>query len=151
MIVDRRLLPHIDFPLLAAVATLALIGLATVYTATMNPITGQPGHEFWTQVYALPIGFCALLVCLVIDYRTLTQRSFFIYGALLVGLVAVMYFGVVLAEHSEHGYFAAPIARFVLETYFAKQAGEPLPPLPQDSLPQFFVPPARTASGVGGQ
>ena len=60
--------------------------------------------------------------------------------------------GVVLAEHAEHGYFAAPIARFVLETYFAKQAGEPLPPLPVGSLPQFWVPPARAAvSGVGGQ
>jgi penicillin-binding protein 2 len=60
--------------------------------------------------------------------------------------------GVVLAEHAEHGYFAAPIARFVLETYFAKQAGEPLPPLPTDSLPQFWVPPARAiTSGVGGQ
>jgi penicillin-binding protein 2 len=61
--------------------------------------------------------------------------------------------GVVLAEHAEHGYFAAPIARFVLETYFAKQAGEPLPPLPQGSLPQFWVPPARaiTTTGAGGQ
>ena len=60
--------------------------------------------------------------------------------------------GVVLAEHAEHGYFAAPIARFVLETYFAKQAGEPLPPLPQDSLPQFWTPPSRAiTSGVGGQ
>jgi len=62
--------------------------------------------------------------------------------------------GVVLAEHSEHGYFAAPIARFVLETYFAKQAGEPLPPLPQDALPPFWVPPARaitTPTGAGGQ
>jgi penicillin-binding protein 2 len=62
--------------------------------------------------------------------------------------------GVVLAEHAEHGYFAAPIARFVLETYFAKQAGEPLPPLPVDSLPQFWTPPARAGSalsGVGGQ
>ena len=61
--------------------------------------------------------------------------------------------GVVLAEHAEHGYYAAPIARFVLETYFAKQAGEPLPPLPIDSLPQFWVAPARaiTTTGVGGQ
>ena len=95
MIVDRRLLPHLDFPLLGAVIALAMIGLTTVYTATMDPITRQPGHEFWTQVYALPIGFTALLVCLVIDYRSLTQRSLILYGALLIGLVAVMYFGVV--------------------------------------------------------
>jgi penicillin-binding protein 2 len=37
--------------------------------------------------------------------------------------------GVVFAEHGEHGYLAAPIARHVIETYFAKQEGRPLPSL----------------------
>ena len=46
--------------------------------------------------------------------------------------------GVVLAEHSEHGYLAAPIAKHVMETYFAKQEGLPLPRV------QF---PAEAASG----
>jgi penicillin-binding protein 2 len=41
--------------------------------------------------------------------------------------------GVVLAEHSEHGYLAAPIARHVMQTYLAKKAGQPLPDLPQPS------------------
>ncbi len=41
--------------------------------------------------------------------------------------------GVVFAEHGEHGASAAPIARHVLETYFAKRDGLPLP---------VFVPPA---------
>ncbi len=35
--------------------------------------------------------------------------------------------GVVLAEHSEHGYLAAPIGKHVMDTYFAKQEGRPLP------------------------
>lgn len=35
--------------------------------------------------------------------------------------------GVVFAEHSEHGYLAAPIARHVMETYFAGKEGRPLP------------------------
>jgi penicillin-binding protein 2 len=35
--------------------------------------------------------------------------------------------GVVFTEHSEHGYLSAPIAKHVLETYFAKQEGRPLP------------------------
>ena len=40
--------------------------------------------------------------------------------------------GVVLAEHGGHGgTSAAPIARHVLETFFAKQEGRPLPDLPQ--------------------
>jgi rod shape determining protein RodA len=46
-------------------------------------------------VYALPVGLAALGICLVIDYRTLTQRSLLIYVALLAALVYVLYFGVV--------------------------------------------------------
>ena len=41
--------------------------------------------------------------------------------------------GVVFAEHSEHGYLAAPIAKHIMETYFAKQEGRPLPQLPLPS------------------
>ena len=35
--------------------------------------------------------------------------------------------GVIFAEHSEHGYLAAPIARHVIETYYAEKEGRPLP------------------------
>ena len=38
--------------------------------------------------------------------------------------------GVVFGEHAEHGYLAAPIARHVIETYFAKREGRELPTLP---------------------
>ena len=43
--------------------------------------------------------------------------------------------GVVLAEHSEHGYLAAPIAKHVMETYFAKQEGLPLPRVQLPAMP----------------
>ncbi len=43
--------------------------------------------------------------------------------------------GVVFAEHSEHGYLAAPIARHLMETFFAKAEGEPLPPPPTPAQP----------------
>ena len=39
--------------------------------------------------------------------------------------------GVVFVEHSGHGgTWAAPIAKHVIETFFAKQEGKPLPPPP---------------------
>ena len=38
--------------------------------------------------------------------------------------------GVIFAEHAEHGYLGAPIAKFAMETYFAKKAGRPLSTLP---------------------
>ena len=54
--------------------------------------------------------------------------------------------GVVFAEHSEHGYLAAPIARHVMETFFAKQEGRELPTLPLPSRP----PAVTTVTTAGG-
>ncbi len=96
MIVDRRVVPHLDWTLLAAVTTLAVIGLATIYSVTWNITAETPGSEFWRQMYAVPVGFVALAVCLLIDYRTLAQRSALIYIALIVALIAVLFFGVVV-------------------------------------------------------
>ena len=59
--------------------------------------------------------------------------------------------GVVFTENSEHGYLGAPIAKHVLETYFAKKEGRPLPVLDAPKAPPA---PARAvaeaAPGNGG-
>ena len=43
--------------------------------------------------------------------------------------------GVVFAEHGEHGYLAAPIARHVMDTFFAKEEGRALPTSPLPAMP----------------
>ncbi|MPY87161.1 MAG: penicillin-binding protein 2 [Luteitalea sp.] len=50
--------------------------------------------------------------------------------------------GVVFAEHSEHGYLAAPIAKYMMQVFFAKQERRPLPTLPPT--------PALVADGATG-
>lgn len=95
MIVDRRLVPYVDWPLVGAVIALCLLGVLTVYSVTWNTAAGAPGREFWIQVYALPVGLVALVVFMLIDYRTLTDRSLIFYGLLVVALIAVWQFGVV--------------------------------------------------------
>jgi penicillin-binding protein 2 len=53
--------------------------------------------------------------------------------------------GVVFGEHNEHGYISAPIAKYVMETYFAKKEGKPLPKLampPPDPNIESEEPPA---------
>jgi cell division protein FtsW (lipid II flippase) len=87
VIVERRLSAHLDWPLILAVIALTLVGLATIYSVTWNFRANQPGSEFWTQVYALPIGLVAMTACLLIDYRTLAQRSLFLYTALVPALL----------------------------------------------------------------
>jgi rod shape determining protein RodA len=85
----RRLSAHLDWPLLGAVVALALIGLATIYSVTWDFQRDQPGPQFWSQLYALPVGLAALAAALVIDYRTLAQRSLVFYGLLVAALLYV--------------------------------------------------------------
>jgi penicillin-binding protein 2 len=60
--------------------------------------------------------------------------------------------GVIFAEHSEHGYLAAPIARHIIETYYARKEGRPLPVMPAvPGTPGFSAaPPAAPARPVAG-
>ncbi len=39
--------------------------------------------------------------------------------------------GVIFAEHAEHGYLGAPIAKHIIATYYAKQEGQPLAGVPR--------------------
>ncbi|MCX6538561.1 MAG: penicillin-binding protein 2 [Acidobacteria bacterium] len=55
--------------------------------------------------------------------------------------------GVVFAEHAGHGSNAAPLARHIIETYFAKKAGRPLPVLAPPEPPPIKA----AAPGVAGQ
>ena len=52
--------------------------------------------------------------------------------------------GVVFGEHAEHGYLTAPIARHVIETYFAKREGRELPTL---SIPSSV---SSVSENIGG-
>jgi rod shape determining protein RodA len=93
LIPDRGLLKHVDWRLVSAVIALALIGVATVYSVTWDVRAGRPGREFWSQLYALPVALVAMVVCMSVDYRSLAQRSPFIYGGLILLLLAVAFFG----------------------------------------------------------
>ena len=43
--------------------------------------------------------------------------------------------GVIFGEHNQHGYLGAPIAKHVIETYFAKKEGLPMPVLAPKPAP----------------
>jgi penicillin-binding protein 2 len=62
--------------------------------------------------------------------------------------------GVIFAEHAEHGYYGATVARHILETYFAQRDGLPLPTVVPPQAPPAPAPPVRTATAtttpVGG-
>src|SRR5687768_18562152 len=85
---ERRLYHHIDWVLIGAVLALCAIGLAMIYSST-----GGAGRVYWTQIYALGLGLVAMGVCLSIDYRSLADKSHWIYLAMMLGLLAVLFFG----------------------------------------------------------
>ena len=92
---ERRLVSHLDWLLVAAVLALSAVGLAMIYSTTYDVIRGRVGPQFVTQGYALGLGLLAMVICLVVDYRQLAERSLLIYAALALTLVYVLVFGVV--------------------------------------------------------
>jgi penicillin-binding protein 2 len=56
--------------------------------------------------------------------------------------------GVIFAEHSEHGYLAAPIAKHIIETYYAEKEGRPLPVFPNPNAPKPQVPARAVATAA---
>jgi len=88
---ERRLYHHLDWLLFGAMLILCCIGVAMIYSTTglTNPRLAT------TQLYAMVIGMAAFMVCLTIDYRALTDKSHFIYLALLGLLIYVLLFGTV--------------------------------------------------------
>ena len=62
--------------------------------------------------------------------------------------------GVIFAEHAEHGYYGASIAKHIIETYYAKLEGRPLPTLEVSPKPPVAnaiaaVPPAASPRSGG--
>ena len=47
--------------------------------------------------------------------------------------------GVIFAEHAEHGYYGASIAKHIIETYYAKNEGKPLPTLEKPPVTTTIV------------
>jgi rod shape determining protein RodA len=84
---ERRLYLHIDWLLFGALACLAFMGVAMIYSTTGS----------WRlptiQIYAILLGSIAFVVCLAVDYRALTDKSHFIYLAMLGLLLYVLFFG----------------------------------------------------------
>src|SRR5262249_17103074 len=95
LMLERRLFFYIDWLLLAAGLLLTALGLAVVYSTTYDALQGKVGPQFSTQLSAVVIGLVALLVCLTIDYRRLSEYSLVLFALLAVVLVGVLFFGVV--------------------------------------------------------
>ena len=85
---ERRLYHHIDWAMLGAIVALTVIGLVNIYSAAGEGLA-------LTQIYAIALGLGALGVCLLIDYRSLTDKSHWLFLGVIALLIYVMLFGAV--------------------------------------------------------
>ena len=122
---ERRLYHHIDWLLIGAVLAICAIGLAMIYSTT-----GGAGRVYSTQVYALGLGLVAMAVALSVDYRSLADKSHWIYLAMMILLVGVLFFGSVRGGSRrwiDLGFFnlqPSEFAKAVLALTLAKMLGE---------------------------
>jgi rod shape determining protein RodA len=75
---ERRLYFHVDWAMLVAILGLCLIGLVQIYSATAVGPDGS-SRMYVTQIYGIVLGLIGLVICLTIDYRSLTDKSHWIY------------------------------------------------------------------------
>jgi rod shape determining protein RodA len=99
---SRRHLGSIDWAMLLAALALPAIGLVVIYSAT----AGTPNSgAFERQLMWLVLGLVAMTVALAIDYHTLSEFSWVLYGGSAVLLVITLAFGrVVNASKSWIGF-----------------------------------------------
>ena len=90
---ERRLSHHLDWLLLSAILALCVISVAMIYSITGTANRDPHSHLYVTQIYAIILGLMAMMVCLMVDYRTLTDKSHLVYLAVLGLLVYVLFFG----------------------------------------------------------
>ncbi len=122
---ERRLYHHIDWVLIGAVLAICCVGLAMIYSAT-----GGATRIYWTQIYALGLGLVAMVATLSIDYRSLADKSHWIYLAMMILLIAVLFIGSVRGG-SRRWIDLGPVnlqpsefAKAVLALMLAKMLGE---------------------------
>lgn len=88
-VIDRRYLSHFDWVTFVSVAALALIGLASVYSAIYTKWPSLYRKEF----YWLIIGSVFMLLAVIANYSLLEQFAYAVYGASITLLIAVFFIG----------------------------------------------------------
>jgi rod shape determining protein RodA len=108
MAIDRRVLFNIDWVLLGTTLLLMGIGVAMIFSATH---TGRYSGLYTKQVYAMVLGLALLVMALFVDYRSLADRSVWLYLALVGCLVAVLLFAPRIAG-TKRWFVLGPLGQF---------------------------------------
>lgn len=84
--IDRRLLAHFDWQLLALVLVISFIGVLNLYSATFGE---AESHLYGKQIVWIGIGLALALSITIFDFRLYQDFAYFFYGISLVLLTGV--------------------------------------------------------------
>jgi rod shape determining protein RodA len=80
----------LDWPMLMIILVISAIGILQIYSATRDTVWED---AWWRQGLWLCAGLVVLWIFARMDYHSVISKAFVLYGAAIVGLVAVMLFG----------------------------------------------------------
>jgi len=90
--IDRRLLTNIDWILVGLVVSVCILGILNIYSATTPyKVVGSP--YYIKQIYWMLCGMFIALVACSVDYHILEDLSYWLYGLLILLLLAVLVVG----------------------------------------------------------
>jgi rod shape determining protein RodA len=88
---DRRQFANLPWGLVSLIIGIALIGLATVYSATYT--AKGPSPLFYKQLLWMSIGLIVMICAIIPDYHTIARYAYVLYAISLVFLILVMFMG----------------------------------------------------------
>jgi rod shape determining protein RodA len=97
--INRRLLPSLDFNFLGTALVIAAVGCMLIYSATVyTDPTGMPGNTFHKQLLWVGIGIALLAIFLFVDYHVFFDIAPILYGIGIVLLIYLLAWGKVTAH-----------------------------------------------------
>ncbi|MDA8099779.1 MAG: rod shape-determining protein RodA [Nitrospiraceae bacterium] len=88
---ERRLLSNLPWGMVTLIAAIALLGIASVYSATYTP--QGPSSLFTKQLIWVFLGVCVMIAALVPDYHTIGRYAYVLYAVSVAALVLVAIIG----------------------------------------------------------
>ena len=89
---DRRIFQNFDWTLFALVMCISAIGVVNIYSTDFSLGENSP-HLYLKQIQWIILGLLLMAVSFLIDYRTIAQAAYVIYGISLASLIYVALFG----------------------------------------------------------
>lgn len=89
---DRRIFQNFDWTLFALVMCISAIGVVNIYSTDFSLGENSP-HLYLKQIQWIILGLLLMAASFLIDYRTIAQAAYVIYGISLASLIYVALFG----------------------------------------------------------